>query len=159
MDYEIKRLDFSEEQDMDRLIRLQNAVYEGRHVFTRKTFQFWYLDNPCGRVLSYNAVRDGELAAHYALIPMEMNIGGRIAGKPVSECLQKRTLDFIFRGLATVPPALRDLHLQQQILDELDGNFLPRRNCENGGAPALQRYRRQLARLRTRWNSQLNLAN
>ncbi len=87
------------------------------------------------------------------------NIGGVIAGKPVRESIQSRTLDFIFRGLATVPSDLRDLHLQQQILDELDGNFLPRRICENGGAPALQRYRRHLDRLRARWNSQLNLAN
>ena len=87
------------------------------------------------------------------------NIGGVIAGKPVRESIQSRTLDFIFRGLATVPSDLRDPRLQQQILDELDGNFLPRRICENGGAPALQRYRRHLDRLRTRWNSQLNLAN
>ncbi|MBQ7517096.1 MAG: hypothetical protein IJU13_01545, partial [Bacteroidales bacterium] len=87
------------------------------------------------------------------------NIGGVIAGKPVRESIQSRTLDFIFRGLATVPPALRDLHLQQQILDELDGNFLPRRICENGGAPALQRYRRHLDRLRARWHSQLIPAN
>lgn len=87
------------------------------------------------------------------------NIGGRVAGKPVSECLQKRTLDFIFRGLATVPPAMRDLHLQQQILDELDGNFLPHRICENGGESALRRYRSHLVRLHKRWQSQLIPAN
>lgn len=79
------------------------------------------------------------------------NIGGVIDGKPVSESLQRRTLDFIFRQLATVPPVLRDRQLQQQILNELDGNFLPRRVCENGGDPALQRYRRHLARLHKRW--------
>lgn len=79
------------------------------------------------------------------------HIGGVIDGKPVGESLQRRTLDFIFRQLATVPPALRDERLQQQILDELDGNFLPRRVCENGGDPALQRYRRHLARLHKRW--------
>lgn len=87
------------------------------------------------------------------------NIGGCISGKPVGECLQKRTLDFIFRQLATVPPALRDQRLQQHILDELNGNFLPSRISENGGAHALQRYRSHLDRLRARWNSQLNLAN
>ena len=87
------------------------------------------------------------------------NIGGRVAGKPVGVCLQKRTLDFIFRGLATVPSDLRDPRLQQQILDELDGNFLPRRISENGGDPALQRYRRHLDRLYARWQSQLQAAN
>lgn len=79
------------------------------------------------------------------------HIGGVIDGKPVGESLQRRTLDFIFRQLATVPPALRDERLQQQILDELDGNFLPRRVYENGGDPALQRYRRHFARLHKRW--------
>ena len=79
------------------------------------------------------------------------HIGGVIDGKPVSESLQTRTLDFIFRQLATVPPVLRDERLQQQILDELDGNFLPRRVYENGGDPALRRYRRHLTRLHKRW--------
>ena len=77
--------------------------------------------------------------------------GGVIDGKPVGESLQRRTLDFIFRQLATVPPVLRDERLQQQILNELDGNFLPRRVCENGGDPALRRYRRHLTRLHKRW--------
>ena len=79
------------------------------------------------------------------------HIGGVIDGKPVGESLQRRTLDFIFRQLVTVPPVLRDERLQQQILDELDGNFLPRRIYENGGDPALQRYRRHLTRLHKRW--------
>lgn len=79
------------------------------------------------------------------------NIGGVIDGKSVSESLQRRTLDFIFRQLATVPPVLRDERLQRQILNELDGNFLPRRIYENEGDPALRRYRRHLARLHKRW--------
>ena len=83
------------------------------------------------------------------------NIGGAIGDKPVPEHIQRRTLDFIFRQLASVPPALKDQRLQQQILDELDGNFLPRRIRENGGASALERYRRYLDRLRKRWQSKL----
>ena len=119
------------------------------------------LDN-CRTLLTLDGLTEHRLQLlrryYYRSIYLTLsNIGGVIAGKPVRESIQSRTLDFIFRGLATVPSDLRDPRLQQQILDELDGNFLPRRICENGGAPALQRYRRQLDRLRARWQSQLKL--
>ena len=78
-EYQIKRLDFSNPVDMQRLVDLQNAVYAGKHVFSNKTFQYWYLDNPNGRVVSFNALYGDVLAAHYALVPIKMKIEGRVA--------------------------------------------------------------------------------
>ena len=70
LEYRIVRLDFTNPEDMQKLVDLQNAVYVGKHVFTNKTFQYWYLNNPNGRVVSYNALYGDILAAHYALIPL-----------------------------------------------------------------------------------------
>lgn len=77
-DYKIERLDFSNPDDMQKLVELQNAVYAGKHTFTPKTFQYWYLDNPNGRVVSFNALYGDIIAAHYALIPLKMKINGRV---------------------------------------------------------------------------------
>ncbi len=78
-DYKIERLDFSNKADMQRLVALQNEVYKGKHTFTEDDFKYWYLDNPNGKVISYNAVYGDVIAAHYAIIPMKMEIEGRVA--------------------------------------------------------------------------------
>lgn len=77
-EYTIKRLDFSNPIDMNRLVNLQNAVYQGSHFFSEETFRFWYLDNPNGRVISFNAFHGEEMVAHYALIPVRMCVEQRI---------------------------------------------------------------------------------
>lgn len=77
-DYYIERLDFSNSYDMHRLVALQNAVYKGAHIFTDDLFKYWYLDNPNGHVISYNAVCDDKIAAHYAIIPIQMEIEGHV---------------------------------------------------------------------------------
>ena len=76
--YEFVRMDFSNPIEMDKLVRLQNKVYEGIHIFTDKLFKYWYLDNPNGKVISFNALSDGEIASHYAVIPIKMEISGRV---------------------------------------------------------------------------------
>ena len=78
-EYKIERLDFSDSKDLQKLVDLQNAVYMGKHVFTNNTFKYWYLDNPNGHVVSFNAFYGDIIAAHYALIPVKMSIGGRVA--------------------------------------------------------------------------------
>ena len=78
-DYKIERLDFSNPEDMQKLVDLQNAVYAGKRVFTSSGFKYWYLDNPNGRVVSFNAIYGDIIAAHYALVPLKMKIEGRIA--------------------------------------------------------------------------------
>lgn len=77
-EYQIRRRDFTNPADLKRLVSLQNAVYQGSHVFTEETFQFWYLDNPNGPVVSFNAFSGEEMVAHYALIPVKMSVAGRI---------------------------------------------------------------------------------
>ena len=73
----MERLDFSNPADMQKLVDLQNAVYEGKHSFSDTTFKHWYLDNPNGRVVSYNALYGDIIAAHYAIVPIKMEIDGR----------------------------------------------------------------------------------
>lgn len=76
--YEIKRLDFSDPTDMQKLVDLQNAVYAGKHTFTAEGFNFWYINNPEGKVISFNAFYGNIIAAHYALIPYSMKIDGNV---------------------------------------------------------------------------------
>lgn len=78
LEYQFERLDFSQTEDMQKLIDLQNAVYVGKHVFTSSSFQHWYLDNPNGRVVSFNALCGSIIASHYALVPVKMEIEGRV---------------------------------------------------------------------------------
>lgn len=82
--YSIERLDFSDCSDMQRLIKLQNAVYKGIRTFTEEPFKNWYLNNPNGKVISYNALFNEEIAAHYAIIPIKMEIEGRVAAGALS---------------------------------------------------------------------------
>lgn len=83
-DYRIERLDFSKPEDMQRLVDLQNAVYKGVHIFNSDLFKFWYLDNPNGKVFSFNAIYNNVIAAHYAVIPIKMNIGDRVVNGALS---------------------------------------------------------------------------
>jgi GNAT superfamily N-acetyltransferase len=78
LEYQFERLDFSQTEDMQKLLDLQNAVYAGKHIFTSSSFQHWYLDNPNGRVVSFNALYGNIIASHYALVPVKMEIEGRV---------------------------------------------------------------------------------
>lgn len=79
MEYIIKQLHFAEsELLLQQLVNLQNAVYAGRHTFTQEGFRRWYLENPMGEVISFNAFYGEELVAHYACIPYKMKIEGRV---------------------------------------------------------------------------------
>lgn len=78
MEYEIKQLLFDDgDVSLQKVVDLQNIVYEGKHVFRAEGFRKRYLENPLGRVISFNAFYGEELVAHYACIPYAMNIGGR----------------------------------------------------------------------------------
>lgn len=75
---EIRRCVFTSDKEMSQLVKLQNAVYKERGlVFTTKVFEQWYLNNPVGKVLSFNAFDGDVMAAHYACIPTLMKIGNR----------------------------------------------------------------------------------
>lgn len=79
MDYEIKQLLFDDgDVSLQKVVDLQNVVYEGRYTFRTDGFRQWYLNNPMGRVISFNAFWGDELVAHYACIPYKMMIENRI---------------------------------------------------------------------------------
>lgn len=79
MDYEIKQLKFDDgDISLHKLVKLQNIVYEGKHMFHIEVFKRWYIDNPMGKVISFNAFNNDELVAHYACIPIKMLIKERV---------------------------------------------------------------------------------
>lgn len=80
MDYEIRLLDFNDDDaSLYKITALQNIVYEGTHTFDIEGFRKWYLQNPMGKVISFNAFLGEDLVAHYACIPYKMEIDGRVA--------------------------------------------------------------------------------
>ena len=77
--YEIKQLLFDDgDISLQKVVDLQNIVYKGSHVFEKWLFRQWYLNNPMGKVISFNAFYGEELVAHYACIPYKMEIEGRV---------------------------------------------------------------------------------
>lgn len=79
MDYEIRQLLFDDgDVSLQKVVDLQNIVYEGKHTFSVVSFRQWYLNNPMGKVISFNAFYGEELVAHYACIPYKMEIAGRV---------------------------------------------------------------------------------
>ncbi len=110
MEYTIKQLLFDDgDVSLEKVVNLQNIVYEGKHTFHVNGFRQWYLNNPMGKVISFNAFYGDELVAHYACIPYRMEIQGRIVtglfdmatvthpdhrGKGLFKQLAKTTYDF-----------------------------------------------------------------
>lgn len=79
MDYEIRQLLFNDgDVSLQKVVDLQNKVYEGKHTFSVAGFRQWYLNNPMGVVISFNAFYGEKLVAHYACIPYKMEIAGRV---------------------------------------------------------------------------------
>lgn len=79
MDYEIRQLHFDDgDVSLQKVVDLQNIVYEGKYAFNTIEFKQWYLNNPMGKVISFNAFNGEELVAHYACIPYKMEIDGRV---------------------------------------------------------------------------------
>lgn len=106
---EIKQSFFDTDEEFSQLVELQNIVYKERGLkFTSDGFKFWYNQNPCGKVLSVNAFDNNKMVAHYACIPVEWVISGRIVkgihsmatvthpdyrGKGLFKLLAQRTYD------------------------------------------------------------------
>lgn len=76
---DIRRSFFLEDIEFEKLVELQNIVYKDRGItFNKEGFKKWYIENPDGKVISFNAFHNDKMVAHYACIPIKMNIGGRI---------------------------------------------------------------------------------
>ena len=111
---EIRQCFFKEEEELQQLVELQNEVYKERgHVFSPKGFKFWYVDNPEGPVISFNAFDNGKMVAHQSFVPEQMLVEGR----PV-RCLRSMAVvthpDYRKRGLfsALTNQAVDEAHKQ-----------------------------------------------
>ncbi len=80
MEYQIKRLLFDDGiESLQKVVDLQSIVYAGsNHEFSVDGFKHLYVDNPSGRVISFNAFHGNDLVAHYACIPIKMNIADKL---------------------------------------------------------------------------------
>ena len=88
---------------------------------------------------------------HYIWLSLS-NIGGVVQGKPVSRSVCNKTLTFVFSSLSSVPTQLIDKKAEKRILDELEGNFLPKRIEENKGMYELELYYERINTLKQKYN-------
>lgn len=80
MELEYRRSTFDTEYELQQLVDLQNEVYKDRGIhFTKEGFIRRYINNPSGRVLSFNAFDGDKMVAHYACIPTKMVIDGHVS--------------------------------------------------------------------------------
>ncbi len=127
--YEIKQLFFEDGDIMlQKVVDLQNIVYEGSHTFSVKGFRQWYVNNPMGKVISFNAFYGEELVAHYACIPYKMEIEGRI----VSGLFDMATVTHpdhrgkgLFKKLATTTYEFAKDHGFEFVLGVANANSFP----------------------------------
>ena len=76
---EIRQSFFDTNEELNQLVILQNEVYKERGItFKPEGFRHWYVENPYGRAISFNAFDGERMVAHYACIVKKMLIDGRI---------------------------------------------------------------------------------
>ena len=79
MELTIKQNSFDSEEELNQLVSLQNEVYKERGIiFKQEGFRHWYVENPCGRAISFNAYDGDKMVAHYVCIIKQMLIDGRV---------------------------------------------------------------------------------
>ena len=77
MDYKIEYCSEYTNELLKQLVELMNASFPTCD-FKANYYGWQYMDNPNGRVVSYNAyAKDGQLVAHYAAIPIRMILDGK----------------------------------------------------------------------------------
>lgn len=77
MDYKIKFCSDYSREALSQLVILMKASFPDCD-FKEDYYGWQYMDNPLGRVVSYNAyAEDASLAAHYAAIPIKMQLDGK----------------------------------------------------------------------------------
>lgn len=80
MELTIKKNNFDTDLELEQLVALQNEVYKERgKTFKKESFRHWYVENPCGRAISFNAFDGDKMVAHYVCIAKQMLIDGRVA--------------------------------------------------------------------------------
>ncbi|MBR1475996.1 MAG: GNAT family N-acetyltransferase [Muribaculaceae bacterium] len=75
---ELKLCTFNNDNELEQLVKLQNEVYKARGlVFKPETFKSWYVNNPDGAVISYNAFDGETMVAHQSFVPERMLVSGK----------------------------------------------------------------------------------
>lgn len=78
MEYNIKQLFFDDTKELSDILSIMQLVYpKTAYKFSIEKLKWLYLDNPVGRVVSFNAFYGDLLVAHYACTPIIMTIGGK----------------------------------------------------------------------------------
>lgn len=76
---ELRQCHFEKEAEMQQLVDLQTEVYRDRGIhFSSELFKAWYVDNPDGDVISFNAFDGDKMVAHQSFVPERMVVDGRI---------------------------------------------------------------------------------
>lgn len=79
MDLTITKNSFDSVLELEQLVNLQNEVYKERgKIFSKEGFHHWYIDNPCGHAISFNAFDGDKMVAHYVCIIKQLLIDGRV---------------------------------------------------------------------------------
>ena len=77
MSYRIEWCNDYTKERLKQLVGLMNASFPDCK-FKEEYYKWQYMENPNGRVVSFNAyAEDGQLAAHYAAIPIKMILDGK----------------------------------------------------------------------------------
>lgn len=75
----IRQTLFDSDEEFDQLVVLQNEVYKERGLtFETEGFRHWYVENPFGRAISFNAFDGDKMVAHYVCIIKKMLIDDRV---------------------------------------------------------------------------------
>lgn len=78
MDYNIKRMEVTDDAIFEVMLLLHIAFPDKAEKFSFEYLKWQYLENPRGKVVAFNAyTQDGQIAAHYATIPVVMLIDNR----------------------------------------------------------------------------------
>lgn len=77
MDYNFSRIT-NDDKQLSQIRILLSEAFPGKNKFTLDYLHWQYFENPLGEVVGFNALTDNKvLAAHYATIPIRMNISGK----------------------------------------------------------------------------------
>lgn len=101
---------FETEKELEQLVELQNIVYKDRgKSFNKEGFRHWYLENPFGNAISFNAFDGDKMVSHYVCITKKLIIGERVVdgilsmatvthpeyrGRGLFKTLAKKTYDY-----------------------------------------------------------------
>ena len=74
--YQISQV-VTDDHSLLEILKLLQLVFPKSSKFSMKYLKWQYVENPVGIIVGFNAYYENVLAAHYAAMPIYMNIKGR----------------------------------------------------------------------------------